>query len=388
MKSILRYIYYVIIYNFVLLVTKLNMHSYFFNSYNGKNFSGNPRAIFDYLINEYPNHKFVVFLNNEKDEKNLIDKYSEANIQIIRKKNISFLWNIAKCRYWFINVNFPYQLKPQKKGIYVQTWHGTPLKHIGEDIIQDLPDKKWWRKETLNWDYFLSNSTTDQWIYESAFGINKSIILNYGLPRNDVMILNHEQQNQVTKRQLGIHENKTHKRIILYAPTFRDDDKIFQLKLDIKRFAKQFENDTLLIKLHPNVSKSLDQIDLTKYGNIINVSHFEDTQKLLFIADVLITDYSSIFFDFSMLNKPILFFAYDLDKYEEQLRGFYFQYRDFVPGKILTNNTSLFIELKKLENDVYFTKCSKLTANFSRQHNANNDGGATAKVVKKILSER
>ena len=151
------------------------------------------------------------------------------------------------------------------------------------------------------------------------------------------------------------------KKLVLYAPTFRENPKnnaVFDY-FDIEKFIEEVGDEyALAIRLHPNYAGYCDEghaIDLEELENrydIINFTGFKDEQKLLLLADILIADYSSIMVDYTILKKPIVLFAYDLDDYLSNERGFYFDYRQMVPGRIVYDSDELIKVLKEEDFDL------------------------------------
>ncbi|TKE74891.1 CDP-glycerol glycerophosphotransferase family protein, partial [Vibrio sp. F12] len=139
------------------------------------------------------------------------------------------------------------------------------------------------------------------------------------------------------RKKLSISKNKI---VILYAPTFRaTDDDESSLRI-IESIASQLpDNYLILTRAHSNVKKPI--WDKGRNEKVMDVTHCDDVQELLLISDILITDYSSIFFDFSLLERPIIFFAHDLESYEKKSRGFYINYASFVPGCVATSESEL-----------------------------------------------
>ena len=164
----------------------------------------------------------------------------------------------------------------------------------------------------------------------------ENTILNTGYPRNDILYsIDRDQIAAIIRRNLGIPKDK---KTILYAPTWRDDEFYgkgkykFKLHLNLELMKKELKDDyVILIRTHYFIADSIDVSDLS--GFAYNVSKYDDISELYLISDILITDYSSVFFDFANLKRPMLFFTYDLEKYRDVLRGFYIdiekEVRDF-----------------------------------------------------------
>ena len=345
-----------------------------FQSFNGNNYSCNTKYLY-LAIKDKKKYKCVWIYN--KDD--YLEDLSESII--VKNSSIKSIYHYATSKHWIINCNLYPPYKPKKNQIYTQLWHGIPLKKIGMDIDKDISDKKIWIKDSHNWNYFISNHEVYNSIYEKAFSINKEKIISLGIPRNDIFnndILKERAYKNIRNALGDIINNK---KIILYAPTFRDDeykDGNCKINIDFKKFNMELGEDYLLIlKVHPNVAKMLDIKDLP--SNVINASNYNDIQELLTITDILITDYSSVFFDFSLTGKPILFYCYDLEKYEKELRGFYFDFYNFVPGPILQKEDELYYAIKNIEDYNYYD-----VKGFSKKYNANSNENCIHKILEKL----
>ncbi|MDG2976990.1 CDP-glycerol glycerophosphotransferase family protein [Latilactobacillus curvatus] len=368
-------LYHRIWFGLIKLVTPMSDETFFINSFFGKSFSGNPRALFDGLIERFPNSEYIIVLNNKQARQTVKAQYPGINIQFVTRHERAYLKALARAKYWIMDINFPFRLKPHKNGVFVQTWHGTPLKHIGNDLPDDNDFKQLTAREPLNWDYFVSNAPEDNWIYERAFNLNQTKIMSYGLPRNDYLAKHKNDYELVANLKAKLQLDTSHK-TILYAPTFRDDEPTFKLALDLEQFEAQLGNQyELLIRLHPNVAEQMP--DISDYAHVHNVNHYASIEELYLASDVLMTDYSSVFFDYALLEKPIVFYAYDLDKYQDILRGFYFDYQTFIPGPLVTDNQTLY----KLLNQGLTAQTTKA---FNQLHNANTDGSATQKIIQEV----
>ena len=368
-------LYHRIWFGLIKLVTPMSDDTFFINSFFGKSFSGNPKALFEGLIEKFPNGNYIIVLNDEQARQVVKAQYPGINIQFVARHEKAYLKALARAKYWIMDINFPFRLKPHKNGVFVQTWHGTPLKHIGNDLPDDNDFKRLTAREPLNWDYFVSNAPEDNWLYERAFNLKQTKIMSYGLPRNDYLAKHKDDHELVASLKAKLQLDATRK-TILYAPTFRDDEPTFKLALDLEQFEAQLGNQyDLLIRLHPNVAEQMP--DIAAYPHVHNVNHYASIEELYLAADVLMTDYSSVFFDYALLEKPIVFYAYDLDKYQAILRGFYFDYQAFIPGPLVTDNQDLYTLLSQ-------GLTAQTTKAFNQLHNANTDGSATQKIIQEV----
>ena len=240
------------------------------------------------------------------------------------------------------NVFLPFSsIKVKKDTRLVQLWHGTgAIKKFG------LECEKGWIKNlgiatNNNTTHFIVGSSWMKEIYKTAFGAKEDKIFNIGCPRTDIFFNKYilqEKRNEFFKS----YPELSKKKLILYAPTFRDNDNNTSqgkmMHLDIKKLlSKLNDNYVLGIRLHPHLA---NKVNLNKYfpesyqSKVFDFSLYDKLNTLLICSDILITDYSSIIYEYSLLEKPMIFYCYDLDKFEKSGRGFYGNYKSLVPGPI------------------------------------------------------
>lgn len=240
---------------------------------------------------------------------------------------------LGGCKYIFLNDNFmPLgYLRPNSETKIIQIWHGQgAFKKFGLYIPQ--PDVIRNREIAANkkLDYVVCSSEGVRHIYAEAFGVPVKKVLSTGSPNEDYYFRHHNLsalRDEFDKKYPSCKD----KYLVLYAPTFRDDreaDKQILDNINFKKLKAAFPCQVeLLVRLHPQVHQSV-AID-----GAVDVTDYENINELCMISDLLITDYSSICMDFSLMKKPMVFYAYDLDKYRGD-RDFYFDYESYVPGPI------------------------------------------------------
>ena len=215
-------------------------------------------------------------------------------------------------------------------------------------------------------------------------------MLETGYPRNDILYTKGDEKERLIKEIKGELSVPEDKKVILYAPTWRDDEFYgsgqykFTLQLDLDRLQKEFGDEyVVVLRTHYYV---VDALDLTPYkGFVYNGSTYNDIARLYLISDVLITDYSSVFFDFANLRRPMLFFMYDLEKYRGTLRGFYFDAEAELPGPILQTNDEMVEAIANLDriSQEYKEKYDI----FYEKYCGWEDGTSTEKVVKAVFDK-
>lgn len=264
-------------------------------------------------------------------------------------------FHLATSSYVFLDNEFLpmayFHFRKQVK--VVQLWHGTgTIKKFGQDVNEGKLKKLEFKANT-NITHLIVNSEAVKKEYASAFGIPLEKIFVLGLPRTDLLLEKNYLEDK-KKELLDEYPRLRGKKCILYAPTFRDDEvELPQIHLDLDEMSMRLrEDEVLLIRLHPHVAKQVSKVfDAGKWNNIINMSEYSGVTTLLAASDVLITDYSSIVFEYCLRKKPMLFYAYDLEQFEHDGRSFYRSYSDFVPGRIVKNQKELCDALESEEFD-------------------------------------
>src|SRR5699024_3793364 len=225
----------------------------------------------------------------------------------------------------------------------IQLWHAAgAIKKFGleDPSIENRSARanRRFRKVYDRFDFVIVGSEKMASIFKQSFDLSNERILRTGIPRTD-FFFDDEAKEAAKNSLVADYPVINEKKVMLYAPTYRDNElDIGELKLDIEKMYQAFKHDyVLLLRLHPAINGEFQN----KYpGFVINVSGNYNINHLLVITDILITDYSSIPFEFSLLNKPMVFFAYDLDQYAID-RGFWETYEDLVPGPVVENTNDL-----------------------------------------------
>ncbi len=253
---------------------------------------------------------------------------------------------------WLVNNNnFPHYFRKHPGQRYVQTWHGTPLKRIGRDVPStslSLSYRALMEREVRDWDVLLAQNAFSATTLPGAFGY-EGRVLELGYPRNDLLALGGDAQlRQRIRSALGVHPDS---RLALYAPTWRDnrrtDSRQYALvnHLELGQVSRAVgETWTILVRGHsntPGLSAS------SAYANVIDVTDYPDISELMLVADVLVTDYSSVMFDFVVSGKPIIFLVPDLEEYSDRTRGFYLDFREIAPGPLLSSTEEVIAALAR-----------------------------------------
>ncbi|MCJ0929621.1 CDP-glycerol glycerophosphotransferase family protein [Virgibacillus halodenitrificans] len=358
-----------------------------FESFLGKQYSDSPRAIYEYL--EKNNSGYEMYWSADRRH---IEFFKDKDVKAVRRFSIKWLLLMARAGYWVSNSRLPLWIPKPKHTTYLQTWHGTPLKRLAADMEEvHMPGtntvkyKQNFIKEASKWDYLVSPNAYSSEIFERAFQFNKEMVES-GYPRNDFLV--NENNVETINKIKETASLPLDKKVILYAPTWRDNQFYekgkykFDLQMDLELMKEKLEKDYIIVlRLHYLVAENLD---LTGYeGFVYDFSYHEDIRELYLIADMLITDYSSVFFDYANLKRPMLFFVYDIEDYRDNLRGFYFDFEEKAPGPLVKTTQELISEIKNIE-ELGFSP-SETTQSFHSKFCYLEDGNASKRVVERVF---
>lgn len=353
-----------------------------FESNLGRNYTGNPRYIYEEMVRRGMDkaYRCVWFLDDPSTP-------IPGHCKKVRRAHVRYLFYMAIGKIWCFDSRDPAFIIKREGVSYIQTWHGTPLKKLALDMDRvDMASSKdidAYRQEFYNnakrWDYLISQNAFSTQTFRRCFAFDKTM-LEIGYPRNDILFQKNTKQDIDTiKEELGLPKDK---RVLLYAPTWRDNEYYAQGRykfvspLDYEKMQHTLGTDTILIVKYHYLVK--DSIDWTKYkGFIYTFDETFDIAKLYLVSDALITDYSSVMFDYSILGRPIYFFAYDLENYKKNLRGFYFDFLKEAPGPVCQTTDELLCALKEDDTQKWRDKYKA----FQRKYNHVDCGKASEKVV-------
>ncbi|MHC5261657.1 bifunctional glycosyltransferase/CDP-glycerol:glycerophosphate glycerophosphotransferase [Streptomyces sp. UC4497] len=351
-------------------------------SYNGKQFSDSPRAICEELVRRGSGMRHLWVVRDGQVE-------VPDGLEKVRMWGREWFEALATSRYIVTNGHLPDWIERRPGQVIVQTWHGTMLKKIGYDIEAPRFDREYHNRlarEVENWSMLISSNRFSTPILSRAFSY-RGEILEAGYPRNDRLYApDREEAAARVRRELALPEGK---KVVLYAPTWRDDRAHsagqfrFDLHIDLAEAREQLgEDHVLLIRRHSNI---VDVVPGAGDGFVWDVSEYPDIADLYLAADLLVTDYSSVMFDYAHLERPMLFFTYDLDHYRDTLRGFYFDFEADSPGPLLRTSQELIEAIRDIEK-VHIAHQDRF-ARFQRQFCDLDDGRAAARVVDRMLEQ-
>ena len=364
-----------------------------FESYMGRKYTCNPKALYLEMLTN-PKYASYHFIWAFKETEKFSDLESEKT-HLVKYGSVEYKKAYHRAKYFITNSRLPEWIVKKKKQIYIQTWHGTPLKKLGYDITvsgsnamnskREICDK--YRNDAKRYDYMISPSQFCSEKFRSAFHLSPHVkIIEKGYPRNDQLFQSTSNQILKLKRSLHIPDDKT---VILYAPTWRDNEHksgvgyIQNLNINFDLLQTELGEDyVILFRSHYFIA---NEFDFSKYkGFLFDVSKYDEINNLYLVSDLLITDYSSVFFDFANLKKPMIFYMYDYDTYKHQLRDFYIDLEE-LPGPIIKeeNEMELCLKIKNIRQEQ--KKYQKKYESFHKKYNYLDDKDCSRKVLEECV---
>jgi CDP-glycerol glycerophosphotransferase len=305
---------------------------------------------------------------------------------LVRRDSWRYYYELARAGYWVDNQGFPPVVRKRAGQRYLQTWHGTPLKRMGFDEVRFGGSPTLARQlagQVSRWDDFVVASSTAEAAFRQAFRLQANV-LRTGYPRNDLLFRGDDKELvHGLKERLEI---PTDRRIVLYAPTFRDYERALgatsRLGLDLDTFGALAGDEWfLLVRAH-----YLDRYALPRrhHPYAMDVSAHHDVSELLVLADALLTDYSSVMFDFALTNRPMAFHLYDYELYATS-RGTYFDLKAEAPGPVVETTTEVGAWLKDV--DATHERYAEAYRRFQQRHCDYEHGTAAEDVVEAVFSK-
>lgn len=375
--------------------TPMDGHLVLFEAFQGRQYTCSPKALYLQMKADpsFRDYRFIWAFTEDAESRNPI---ADERTSIVRYKSRAYKLACARAKYVVTNSMPLGFFRPRKGQRVVETWHGTPLKRLGCDIEVDSNSintaheiHNRYRERVAKLTDFLSPSDFYTEKLTSAFDLKGAgghvRMIQQGYPRNDFLSRFTPEDVRAIKARLGVPEGK---RVILYAPTFRDNQKLdkaysysFTLEMDFDRLLSVLGEDyVVLFRPHYFIA---NQFDFDRYrGRVINVAGVDDVNEVYVISDMLITDYSSVFFDYAILRRPILLYMYDLELYQGKLRDFYIDLAD-LPFPILRTQA----ELEQAIRDAFARESVYDDAyrRFNATYTPLDDGSASARVLRELI---
>jgi CDP-glycerol glycerophosphotransferase len=348
-----------------------------FGAYWYRGYSCNPRAIYEKARDLVPGFRGVWVVKPEGVAT------LPPGVEHVIAGTPEYFDAIARARWFVNNVNFPNHLVKREGTTHVMTHHGTPLKRMGLDL-RDRPgaeeriDFDALMRRVARWDFSISQNafTTEHW--ERTYpGSYES--LEVGYPRNDVLSNASEEEVARIRASLGIEPGR---RALLYAPTHREYEKEYVPRLDLANLAGGLGSDfVIMARLHYFYEGDAHLRELHEQGRVVDVAAHPSIEELSLAADVLVTDYSSLMFDYAVLDRPIVIHAPDWDTYRT-MRGTYFDLMEEPPGAIARDDAGL-VELFR-SGAAWGPEANRARAAFRERFCSLEDGHAAERVVRRV----
>ena len=345
-----------------------------FIGYYGAQYGCNPKYLSEYFTKENANLKIAwAFINPSK--------YAQNNFVKVKYYSIRYFYELSTSKVIITNYRLPLYFKKRANQTYIQTWHSSlRLKMIENDAIETIPQTylEMAKHDSSQIDILLSGCEFSTKIFNRAFWYDGEIFES-GTPRCDMLFKRDNALINQLKNRLGISPTT---KLLLYAPTFRKNNSLEAYDIDFDRLKttlEKNENWKILIRLHPhlqNLSKEL----VEKYYDVIDVTNYDDIQELLLISDLLITDYSSLMFDFAITEKPCIIYASDLNDYLANDRNLYFDITKLPFPLCQTND-----ELNKTISEFNYKKYAEAIKSFNSEIGSFEDGQACKRVYNKVM---
>lgn len=342
-----------------------------YNSMIGRSNYDSPKAIYDYLIAhpQYRHLKHVWAFNNPENAMG----YDKA--RKIKMDSFAYFITALKAKYWITNVNIERGLKFKKKStIYLNTWHGLSFNHIGNDV----PGRNDY--DSRNVDFICYESDYHKRILIKALGAKPKSMIPTGLPRNDELYRISDDDIIEMKKRLGLPLDK---KIILYAPTWRDSidggkSYVIAPPINFNKWGDMLGDSFIVLLRTHHLTTKLMNVKFNDF--VLDFSTYPRINDLFIVSDILISDYSACMADFSILERPIICFAYDYDSYKDT-RGLYIDFRKDLPVPMFTKEEEVISHIQTLNYDKEIANTRKLKDKFCPI-----GGNATQLCVDKLFS--
>ena len=366
------------IFRAVLVRLPLKQRTVVFENHMGQSYSDNPRYVSEELQRRDAGFDVVWSFAGEPPP-------MPDGVRTVRRNSWGYYVALARAAYWVDNQGLPATVTKPKRTTYVQTWHGSALKRMGEDTpgFRSLPEDRQERHRAMvaRWDYFLARSEHDVRTLVPALGV-KGEVLRTGYPRNDPLVqLRSPEQRALVRAELGLPQDAV---LVLYAPTFRETyskgRQDFALQVDLDQMHDKLPGHVLLVRTH-----YLQRLQLPAAAHTVarDVSHLPDITPLMVASDILVTDYSSVMFDFANTGRPMVFFAYDYDDYVHSERGVYFELAEKAPGPLVRTGDELIQALASV--DSWGREYADRYESFVNEFGEYDTGSAARQVVDRVF---
>ena len=372
-----------------------------FDAYNGRNYTCSPRAIYETMLKDerFKDFRFVWVLRSSSLTR-YWRLYLNPRTKVVKYRSIDYFREYGQAKYWIVNSRLQLVRRLHDEQVYVQCWHGTPLKKLGHSLSGSgggttkktslhTPSDE----DTRRFSYLVSPSKRASEFFTEAFALDRlgmtDRIIETGYPRNDRLARPDEKDALRIRSKLNLSKDR---KLLLYAPTWRDDQydankghlsNVSTIEKTFDYLKKELSDEwTILFRAHYMVAKDFQ---FSKYGGFIrDVSGVDDVNDLYIASDALMTDYSSVFFDYANLGRPMIFYMYDLEHYRDELRGFYVDVEKELPGDIVKTEQEIVSILQDLTP--YNERHASKYREFQGTYTYLDDGNAAQRVIETTIA--
>ncbi len=354
-----------LLFRFLGLFIRPDPHRIIFQSMIGKSFGDSPRVLFDRIRNDkrFDGYKFVWAFDDP-------EKFHVKGAEKVKLNSLSYYIETLRAGIWITNVNIERGLRYKPKStVYLNTWHGVPVKIIGNS----QKTRSYFFYSVV--DFMCCSCVFERNIFIRYFMVRKEATVKCGMPRNDELYHIDAKLIDKYRKELNI---PTDKKVILYAPTWRDSSdggKSYQISppIDIDYWQRLLGDEyVMLFRMH---HLTTEMMGITFNDFVRDLSDYPEINKLMIVADILISDYSATIFDYSILERPIISFAYDYEEYSQN-RGFYENLCDVVCGNVFKTQEDVISHIKNMDNKKEIKKAAAIKNRY-----IDTDGQATEACI-------
>lgn len=350
----------------------IHRNNFLFISYYGTQYGCNPKYLSEYIA-KYKSSWKIVWAFTEPQ------KYKNRYFKTIKYNSPIYIYYLCTCRVLVTNFRMPISYHRRQKQIYLQTWHSSlRLKKIEQDAEDMLPTHyiAMAKHDSEQISYIISGCKYSSKIFEKSFWYNGSVFKT-GTPRMDLFFDRSINKSKILDR---LHINKEN-RIILYAPTFRENHSLEHYSIQYETILKTLEQKynihwKFLLRLHPHLRNVSSEI-IKNNPELIDVTEYDDIQELIYVADFVVSDYSSLIFDCAIAHKPCILYTPDYADYIKTNRSLYFQLNE-LPFPICKTNEDLIVSIINFDQNGYRER----TDTFCKKIDSYETGNASCNVIK------
>lgn len=357
-------------------VLSIKKNKIVFSNFFGKGYGDNPKCLAEEFLKK-GSFELIWLVKGDS-----VGDFPEG-IKPIKRWTLSELYHLSTAKIWIDNSRKHYGMVKRKEQYYVQTWHANiGLKKAEADTIDKLSKDyvKSAKKDSKMIDLFLSGSKWCTDIIHKVFWYDGEV-LEHGIPRSDIF---YKQPDEYIKKVYEYYNLDSHIKLILYAPTFRNNGNLKCYSMDFKKLLQDAKDKwggewKVLVRLHPNIQEMQNVISYNE--NILNGSKYMDINELIIASDILITDYSSCMFDAMEAGKKVILYATDVESYMDD-RGTHFTFKE-LPFCLAQNNEELGSIIHKFDEKLFVKKVDE----FMNQCGFCNCANSSEKIVNYILEK-